>query len=154
MTTFSNIQIVLLSRNDEQLLQDYASILHEKENLSFDTVHSNLLNSLSQNPEFLNPSISSNSTFIAYFNQKVPIGFISIAKVFKPDARHYFLYVDELYVMKNYRKQSVGTKLLEHVKQIHPFVRLLCRVDNVGAQQVYEKSEFILSPTLLGQYYK
>ncbi|KAL9655174.1 hypothetical protein ABK040_008949 [Willaertia magna] len=90
-----------------------------------------------------------------------PLGFSSVIQIPKLNKKLGYLYVDELFVSANHRKQGIGSILLTEIKQQVndenlqvAGVRLLVRKENEIAQSAYQKNDFQLSETLFGQYLK
>jgi len=72
------------------------------------------------------------------------VGYAAVARIPKGDARHGFLYVDELYVLKAHRRRGVATGLLEAVRDLatregYTGVRFLVRPSNTGARALYQR---------------
>jgi ribosomal protein S18 acetylase RimI-like enzyme len=72
------------------------------------------------------------------------VGYAAAARIPKADARIGFLYIDELYVLSDYRRQGHATRLLEmavtHARTLGlGGVRLLVEPESAAARQLYEK---------------
>ena len=72
------------------------------------------------------------------------VGYASAARIPKADARVGFLYVDELYVFSEYRRQGHARRMLE-MAMTHAMnlrlggVRLLVDPENTAARRLYER---------------
>ncbi len=82
------------------------------------------------------------------------VGYAAVVRIPKGDARHGFLYVDELYVLKAYRQRGVATSLLEAVRNLaeqegYAGVRLLVRPSNAAARALYQHLGYVEYKTIL-----
>ena len=85
-----------------------------------------------------------------------PAGLAVTVRIPKLDGRLGFLYLDELHVLKRYRRQGVGKALLERCIELAQElglagVRLLARVSNEPARRLYESMGFVGSETTFYQ---
>jgi|GEM_PF-453527 GNAT superfamily N-acetyltransferase len=85
-----------------------------------------------------------------------PAGVATLSRIPKLDTRLGFLYLDELHVIPQYRRQGVGKALL--TQSIHltrnlelAGLRLLARIDNDPARRLYETMGFAGNETMLYQ---
>ncbi|ADG39481.1 putative acetyltransferase (plasmid) [Leuconostoc kimchii IMSNU 11154] len=69
-----------------------------------------------------------------YRNNEIIIGFLG-----KLDG-----YIAGLFVDMNYRKQGVGSRLINYLKQINDKLTLSVYVDNINAVNFYENKDFII----------
>ncbi len=77
----------------------------------------------------------------------MPVGYASVVRIPKADVRIGFLFVDELFVLENFRRAGVASALIEHVEQQArelklAGVRLLVRVENDAARELYRRAGF------------
>ena len=70
-----------------------------------------------------------------YRNNEIIIGFLG-----KLDG-----YIAGLFVDMNYRKQGVGSRLINYLKQINDKLTLSVYVDNINAVNFYENKDFIVT---------
>lgn len=75
------------------------------------------------------------------------VGYAAVVRIPKGDARHGFLYVDELHVLQAYRRRGVATQLLKAVRDLaagegYAGVRLLVRPSNVAARALYQRLNY------------
>ncbi|MBI3731926.1 MAG: GNAT family N-acetyltransferase [Chloroflexi bacterium] len=83
-----------------------------------------------------------------------PAGYAAVAHVPKADARTGFLFVDELYVLRAFRRRGVARALLQRIKALArerglAGVRLLVRPENDAARRLYREDGFSEQATLL-----
>ena len=81
-----------------------------------------------------------------------PAGYASVVRIPKADARVGFLFVDELYVLQAFRRAGVARALLDAVEQLAvelglAGVRLLVRIENEAARNLYRKAGYAQSQT-------
>ncbi len=81
-------------------------------------------------------------------------GYVVALRMPKLDARHGFLYVDELYVLKAHRRRGIAIRLLETVRELaaregYAGVRLLVRPANAAARALYQRLGLIEYQTIL-----
>lgn len=73
------------------------------------------------------------------------VGYISVAKILKPDSRAYF-YLDELWVPKPFRRHGIAFGLLQKVIQTAKAMNLwtirLASTDTIAAHALYRKAGF------------
>jgi ribosomal protein S18 acetylase RimI-like enzyme len=86
--------------------------------------------------------------------QEQPVGMAMFVRIPKLDHRIGFLYLDELHVLKEYRRYGVGTvimtKAFELAKELGlAGIRLLTRSTNINAQRFYERLGFTSCPSIL-----
>lgn len=84
-------------------------------------------------------------------------GLAILTRIPKLDARLGFLYLDELHVIKEFRRHGIGKallrcciKLAEELKLAG--IRLLARIDNEPARRLYESVGFRGNETMLYQF--
>jgi aminoglycoside 3-N-acetyltransferase I len=82
-----------------------------------------------------------------------PAGYAVAVRLPKADARRGFLFVDELLVLPQFRRQGVATGLLGHIEQLARTlglagVRLLARPENEAARGLYQRAGFQESASL------
>jgi ribosomal protein S18 acetylase RimI-like enzyme len=85
-----------------------------------------------------------------------PVGFAIAVRIPKLDRRVGFLYVDELHVRADWRRQGVGTALMDYVMTVASDlglagIRLLARPENTAALAFYESLEFTGSSSIFYQ---
>ena len=85
-----------------------------------------------------------------------PAGLAAVARVPKTDARVGFLFVDELGVLPEFRRQGVAAALLAHIDGLArrlglAGVRLLVRPENEAARRVYQQAGFSEQPVIFCQ---
>ncbi|MBV9468049.1 MAG: GNAT family N-acetyltransferase [Abitibacteriaceae bacterium] len=85
------------------------------------------------------------------------VGYVTAARIPKADGRLCFLYVDELFVLKPYRRQGVATALLQAVLELARTlsaqgVRLLVEPDNQAARALYQSLGFHQSTLIFCQH--
>jgi GNAT superfamily N-acetyltransferase len=85
------------------------------------------------------------------------VGYVTAARLPKADRRLSFLYVDELFVLKPFRRQGVATALLRAVLELARTisaqgVRLLVGPDNEAARALYHGLGFNESPCIFCQH--
>jgi ribosomal protein S18 acetylase RimI-like enzyme len=85
--------------------------------------------------------------FLAELERKL-VGYALAVRIPKLDHRLGFVFVDELYVLKAYRRRGVATKLLEVVHELskregYPGVRLLVRPSNAPARLLYKRLNYV-----------
>jgi ribosomal protein S18 acetylase RimI-like enzyme len=93
---------------------------------------------------------------IAYI-QECPAGLAVLTRVPKLDERVGFLVLDELHVIRRFRRKGIGKALLSRCvdlarEQGLAGVRLLARIDNEPARRLYESAGFEGTQTMLYQY--
>ena len=76
------------------------------------------------------------------------VGYASAARIPKADARVGFLFIDELYVLSQHRKQGHATRILEdalaHAKDLRlGGIRLLVEPTNAAARCLYKRVGFM-----------
>jgi ribosomal protein S18 acetylase RimI-like enzyme len=76
------------------------------------------------------------------------VGYASAARIPKADARVGFLFIDELYVLSNYRRLGHATRILEaaatHARNLRlGGVRLLVDPANAAARRLYDRLGFV-----------
>ena len=81
-----------------------------------------------------------------------PAGLAVLVRIPKLDGRLGFLYVDELHVLRRYRRQGIGKALLERCRRLAEEeglagIRLLARIENEPARQLYASMGFQGSET-------
>ncbi|TYC00588.1 MAG: GNAT family N-acetyltransferase [Kosmotoga sp.] len=81
------------------------------------------------------------------------VGYVSAAKIPKPDNRKCTIYIDELWVAKKHRNKGIAKKLLEKVieeaKRIKAWkVRLVVNYDNAFARSLYHSLGFNEKPAV------
>ena len=91
------------------------------------------------------------------FLEDHPAGLAILTRIPKLDARLGFLYLDELHVIREYRRQGVGRSLLSRCITLAQElglagIRLLARIDNEPARRLYESMGFNSNETRLYQY--
>lgn len=66
------------------------------------------------------------------------------------------IYISDLYVQESYRKLSIGTKLLDYVKNKHSNtpIELMCLVKNTNAYKFYTNYGFTVKRKVIGKHYK
>lgn len=74
------------------------------------------------------------ANIFVYRNNEIIIGFLG-----KLDG-----YIAGLFVDMNYRKQGVGSRLINYLKQINDKLTLSVYVDNINAVNFYENKDFII----------
>lgn len=82
-----------------------------------------------------------------------PAGYALVVRIPKSDARVGFLCVDELYVLTLYRRMGVASALLQHIETMArelglAGVRLLVRLGNDAARQLYRRAGFSENETI------
>ncbi len=82
------------------------------------------------------------------------VGYASVVRIPKLDARLGHLFVDELHVLREHRRDGVATALVEAVSDLadrlgYAGVRLLVRPENAVARALYAGLGFTESPTAL-----
>jgi ribosomal protein S18 acetylase RimI-like enzyme len=154
----STISIQRITSSNENLINHFIKLLSLQNNQSEQEAKQGILDSLVMY-DFLSDTNTQSMFYLALIDNH-PGGYIAIQRIPKADSRGGFLFVDELYVNEQYRKQGIATALMEHAKQLcHSSsdvagVRLLCRIENENAQSLYRKCDFNLSETYFGQYKK
>ena len=93
---------------------------------------------------------------IAYVHE-CPAGLAVLTRVPKLDERVGFLVLDELHVIRRYRRKGIGKALLSRCVELAreqglAGVRLLARIDNEPARRLYESAGFEGTQTMLYQY--
>lgn len=93
---------------------------------------------------------------IAFYRDR-PVGLAILTRIPKLDSRLGFLYLDELHVIGEYRRQGIGRQLLTHcIKLTEELglagIRLLARIDNEPAGRLYESVGFRGNETMIYQY--
>lgn len=93
---------------------------------------------------------------IAFFNGQ-PAGLVVLTRIPKLDARLGFLYLDELHVVPQYRRRGIGKTLLAHCIELAQElglagIRLLARIDNEPARNLYESMNVRGNETMLYQF--
>jgi ribosomal protein S18 acetylase RimI-like enzyme len=93
---------------------------------------------------------------IAFFGDQ-PAGLAVLTRIPKLDARLGFLYLDELHVIHEYRRQGIGKLLLARCIELSQElglagIRLLARIDNEPARRLYESMDFRGNETMLYQF--
>lgn len=83
----------------------------------------------------------------------MPVGYASLVRIPKADARGGYLFVDELVVLEGFRRAGVASALLAHIEdearsQGLAGVRLLVRPHNEAARALYRKAGFDESETV------
>jgi len=83
-------------------------------------------------------------------------GYAVALRMPKLDARHGFLYVDELYVLKAYRRRGIAIRLLEAARELagregYAGVRLLVRPTNTAARALYKRLDYVEHRAILGE---
>ena len=86
-----------------------------------------------------------------------PAGLAILTRIPKLDARLGFLYLDELYVIKEFRRHGIGKALLRRCSKLVEElglagIRLLARIDNEPARYLYESADFRGNETMLYQF--
>ena len=94
--------------------------------------------------------------FLIVFNDDQPAGLAILTRIPKLDTRLGFLYLDELHVLREYRRRGIGKILLARcIKLAHELglagIRLLARIDSEPARRLYESVGFRGSETILCQ---
>ncbi len=84
------------------------------------------------------------------------VGYAAVARIPKLDSRIGFLYLDELHVLRRYRRQGVATALLEEVSRLsrelgYSGVRLIVESDNLPARDLYRGCGFTERPVIFCQ---
>jgi len=77
-----------------------------------------------------------------------PAGYALTCRVPKLDQRLGFLFVDELYVLREHRRRGVATALMREVQTLAQElglagVRLLVRTENAPARRLYQRLGFV-----------
>ena len=85
--------------------------------------------------------------------ESAPAGYASVVRIPKADARAGFLFVDELYVLRSFRRAGIARALLEYIERFAldlglAGVRLLVRPENTAARSLYRVSGYAESPTI------
>lgn len=85
--------------------------------------------------------------------EDAPAGYASAVRIPKADARAGFLFVDELYVLRRFRRAGIARRLLEYIERFAldlglAGVRLLVRPENAAARSLYRLSGYAESPTI------
>ena len=85
--------------------------------------------------------------------EAAPAGYASAVRIPKADARAGFLFVDELYVLRPFRRAGIARTLLEYIERFAldlglAGVRLLVRPENAVARNLYRNSGYAESPTI------
>ncbi|MFC2079273.1 GNAT family N-acetyltransferase [Candidatus Bipolaricaulota bacterium] len=91
------------------------------------------------------------------FSGDRPVGLAILTRTPKLDARIGFLYLDEIHVMRQYRRQGIGKALLSGCRDVAQEaglagIRLLARIDNEPARRLYESAGFRGNETMLYQF--
>ncbi|MFO7883158.1 MAG: GNAT family N-acetyltransferase [Kosmotogaceae bacterium] len=81
------------------------------------------------------------------------VGYVSAAKIPKPDNRKCTIYIDELWVARKHRNKGIAKKLLvkvlEEAKHIKAWkVRLVVNHDNIAARKLYRSLGFDEKPAV------
>jgi ribosomal protein S18 acetylase RimI-like enzyme len=81
------------------------------------------------------------------------VGYVSSAKIPKPDKRKCTIYIDELWVAEEHRKKGIAKRLLnkvfEETKHIETWkVRLVVNNDNISARRLYRSLGFDEKPAV------
>ncbi|MCK5586178.1 GNAT family N-acetyltransferase [Candidatus Bipolaricaulota bacterium] len=95
--------------------------------------------------------------FLIAFYGDQPAGLAILMRIPKLDARLGFLYLDELHVIKEFRRHGIGKALLRRcIKLAEELklagIRLLARIDNEPARCLYESVGFRGNETMLYQF--
>jgi GNAT superfamily N-acetyltransferase len=85
--------------------------------------------------------------------EAAPAGYASAVRIPKADARAGFLFVDELYVLRPFRRAGIARVLLDYVERFAlglglAGVRLFVRPENAAARSLYRVSGYAESPTI------
>ena len=85
--------------------------------------------------------------------EAAPAGYASVVRIPKADARAGFLFVDELYVLRPFRRAGIARALLNYVERFAvdlglAGVRLLVRSENAAARSLYRVAGYVESPTI------
>jgi ribosomal protein S18 acetylase RimI-like enzyme len=85
------------------------------------------------------------------------VGYLTAVRIPKADHRLSFLYVDELFVRRSFRRKGVATTLLQAVVELARTlsaegVRLLVEPDNQAARSLYQRFGFSQSSHILCQH--
>ena len=76
-------------------------------------------------------------------------GYVSVAKILKPDGRVYF-YIDELWVPKPFRRNGIASRLLDAVIETAQEMEMWCirlvAADTDAARNLYCKAGFDVKP--------
>lgn len=93
-----------------------------------------------ENPQYLNG-------FVFCENEKI-IGYAMIAKSFSTEFGKPCIWLEDLYLQKNYRKKGISALLFEYLKKEYPnhIFRLEVETENKHAMHVYEKQGFTILP--------
>lgn len=78
-----------------------------------------------------------------------PAGYALLAKTFSQEAGGYVLWLDELYVLPDYRSKGLGREFFQFLEDTFPEtarIRLEVEAENIRAIALYEKMGFISLP--------
>ncbi len=86
-----------------------------------------------------------------------PAGLAILMRIQKLDARLRFLFLDDFYVVREYRRRGVGKALLSRCTKLAQELELvgiplLSRIDNEPARRLYESFGFRENETILYQF--
>ena len=95
--------------------------------------------------------------FLIAFYRDRPAGLGILTRIPKLDARLGFLYLDELHVLREYRRHGIGKALLRRCTKLAlelglGGIRLLARIDNESARCLCESAGFRGNETMLYQF--
>lgn len=158
------MKFLLLSLEDQSSIDAIAKLTHEKENEKHEATPTSSLDHIRDGITYSLQRQPSGSEQFCWFYIAVdsrddsPMGYMALMRIPKLDKRCSLLFVDDLYVSSFHRRKGVATSLLSLAKDMCKTdcgpagVRLLVRVENKSAQQLYLQNGFSIDASMLGQW--
>ena len=152
----SDIRVVLADKSHltalEALVQSVVAEDHPNLSETAEMASDGLIRSLNHSD-----ALASDCVWILIaFDDDRPAGMAVLTRIPKLDSRLGFLYLDELHVVRQYRRQGIGRALLTTCIDLAQDLglaglRLLARIDNEPARRLYETMGLTHNSTMLYQ---
>jgi ribosomal protein S18 acetylase RimI-like enzyme len=151
-----NIQVVIADRSHLKALHALVQSIAATDHRGSSEIAVNASEGLRSSLDHFNTLDSDCGWILIAFVDDQPAGVAILARIPKLDTRLGFLYLDELHVTPQYRRQGVGKALLTQSISLTRTLglsglRLLARIDNEPARCLYEAMGFTGNETMLYQ---
>jgi ribosomal protein S18 acetylase RimI-like enzyme len=143
----NDINVILVGEEDLPKLGELVHAIEREESPNNHRVDQHAEEGFKQSIKSYNIAKSDTCWILLASVQGRPVGMAMLVRIPKLDHRIGFLCLDEIHVLKDYRRHGVGTALMEKAFELAEKlglagIRLLTRPANVTAQRFYERLDF------------